>query len=112
MRNEKRTQKANQVTIAVTRNGESVIGAKLQSDMRAMEFATKNANQIAQERFTKAGAQADNLPLIFSDEAAASDLAKLLSLPHIPSRIECFVSSFFFSCGYRMNYLFCSHLTS
>jgi Helicase conserved C-terminal domain/Ultra-violet resistance protein B/GIY-YIG catalytic domain len=64
-------------------------GKKRESDVRALEFATKNANQVAYERLI--ANKMEHVPELH-DGTAAKDLAKLLSLKDVPVRIECFVS--------------------
>lgn len=60
-------------------------GEKAQVDKRAIRFVSENAHQAAYERSLTNGAVTTSV-----DGTAARDLAKLLSLPTPPSRIECY----------------------
>jgi excinuclease UvrABC nuclease subunit len=64
-------------------------GPKRLADIRALDFANKNANQVAIKMYED---QYLNVSA-FRDGTALRELGSLLSLKETPSRIECFVST-------------------
>jgi excinuclease ABC subunit B len=72
---------------AVTITSAAIKGPRVEIDARALEFAKENARQVA---FEKSLVNLQNGALSSVDGTAAKELAIMLSLESVPSRIECY----------------------